>query len=217
MKVHDVMSTDVVTVEPDTPLKDAALELARRRISGVPVVNADGAVLGVLSEADVIAKERTEPAGSGFLRWLLDPADPWLRKRVEATTAGEAMSTPAITIGPDRPIGDAATLMLDEGVNRLPVVDEEGRLVGLVSRADVLRSFVREDEEIRAEIEQDIVKRVLWLDPGELRVRVERGAVTVEGSVETEQDARLLETLAGRVPGVVAVSSTVRAREHAPA
>jgi CBS domain-containing protein len=217
MLIKDVMTTEVVTVEPETSLKEAALALARNGISGVPVVGPAGEVLGVLSEADVIAKERTEPKKGGILKWLVDPADPWLQDRFEATTAGEAMSAPAITITPDRPVSAAAAAMLDEGVNRLPVVDDDGRLVGLVSRGDLVKSFVRSDEEIRTEIEEAVVRRILWLDGATVQVKVDKGVVALGGQVETEQDAQLLETFARRVPGVVSVTSSVKWRVEANA
>src|SRR5262245_55134716 len=147
MRVRDVMTTQVLTTTPGTSLRDAALVLATRGISGLPVVDDNGAVVGVFSEADVIAKEGIEPQKGGILRWLLEPADPWIEERLGATTVGEAMSAPPVTIGPDSSIARAATTMLEEGVNRLPVV-ERGELLGVVSRADLVRAFVRADDEI---------------------------------------------------------------------
>jgi len=218
MQVKDVMTTQVVTVRRDTLLKDAARALVANGVSGLPVVGDDGTtVLGVLSEADIVAKERHRRSEGGFLSWLVAPADTWLEQRLEATTAGEAMSTPAVTIAPGRLVAEAAAMMLDEGVNRLPVVDADDRLVGLVSRGDLVRTFVRADEEIRAEIEDVVIKKTLWLDPTTLGVGVEDGAVTLAGEVDTEQDAQLLEAFAQRVPGVVSVTSTVRSRAAARA
>jgi signal-transduction protein with cAMP-binding, CBS, and nucleotidyltransferase domain len=123
----------------------------------------------------------------------------------------EAMSAPPVTIGPDRPVSEAAMLMLDEGVNRLPVVDG-GALLGLVSRADLVRAFVRTDSEIQGEIEQEAIRRALWLDPANVRVTVESGHVKLSGSVSTETDAELLLTFVRRVPGVVDVTSDVTVR-----
>lgn len=213
MKVQDVMTTDVATTDPDTLLKEAARELVRRRISGMPVVDSDFQVLGVVSEADILAKEGSEPrGGGGFLQWLVDPGDPWITARFDAVTVGEAMSTPAQTITPDRPLAEAATIMLDEGVNRLPVVDTDGTLVGLVSRGDLVRAFARPDDEIRREIEEDVVRKTLWLDPATLDVTVTNGIVTLAGDVASAADAELLPTLTREVPGVVQVSSSLTHR-----
>ena len=123
MKVKDVMTVEVATTTMDRLLKDAALELATRRISGMPVVDDAGKVVGVLSEADILAKEGDEQERAGFLQWFLDPTDPWVAARFDAVTVGDAMSSPAKTDLPHRPVAEAATVMLEERVNRLPVVD----------------------------------------------------------------------------------------------
>ena len=212
MRVQDVMTTDVATTGPDAPLKEAAMELVRRRISGMPVVSSDLQVIGVVSEADILAKESGEPRGGGFLRWLVDPGDPWIRARFDAVTVEEAMSTPAQTITPDRPIAEAATIMLDEGVNRLPVVDSGGTLVGLVSRGDLVRAFARPDDEILEDIEEDVIRRAMWLDPKTLDVTVTNGVVTLAGEVATAADAEILPTFTRKVPGVVGVNSSLTYR-----
>jgi len=212
MRVQDVMTTDVATTGPDAPLKEAAMELVRRRISGMPVVSGDLQVIGVVSEADILAKESGEPRGGGFLRWLVDPGDPWIRARFDAVTVEEAMSTPAQTITPDRPIAEAATIMLDEGVNRLPVVDSGGTLVGLVSRGDLVRAFARPDDEILEDIEEDVIRRAMWLDPKTLDVTVTNGVVTLAGEVATAADAEILPTFTRKVPGVVGVNSSLTYR-----
>jgi CBS domain-containing protein len=213
MRVQDVMTTDVATTDPEALLKQAAMELVRRRISGMPVVNSDLQVLGVVSEADILAKESGEHrGGGGFLQWLVDPGDPWITARFDAVTVGEAMSTPALTITPDRPLTEAATIMLDEGVNRLPVVDPDGKLIGLVSRGDLVRAFARPDDEIRREIEEDVIRKGLWLDPATLDVTVTNGMVTLAGEVASAADAELLPTFTRKVPGVVEVSSSLTHR-----
>lgn len=213
MKVKDVMTVDVATTAPDTPLKEAALELVRRRISGMPVVDGEGHVLGVVSEADILAKEGDDRrGGGGFLQWLVDPGDPWITARFDAVTVGEAMSQPAQTIAPDRALAEAATVMLDEGINRLPVVDETGKLIGLVSRGDLVRAFARPDDEIRREIEEDVIRRALWLDPATVDVTVTNGMVTLAGEVSSAAEAELLPTFTRKVPGVVEVSSSLTHR-----
>jgi len=212
MRVHEVMTTEVATTTPEALLKEAAVILVRRRISGMPVLDTDGRVVGVVSEADILAKEGDEQKQGGFLQWLIDPADPWVAARFDAVTVGDAMSAPAQTILADRTVAEAATLMLDENVNRLPVVDADGKLIGLVSRGDLVRAFARSDEEILKEIEEDVLRKVMWLNPSEVDVTVEDGVVTITGEVASEADADLLPTFVRRVPGVVEVSSTVTHR-----
>ena len=213
MRIHDVMTTDVSTIGPDALLKDAAIELVQRGISGMPVVSDDGRVLGVISETDILPKESGEPPrGGGFLQWLVDPSDPWINQRFDAVIVRDAMSSPARTILPERPLAEAAKIMLEEDVNRLPVVDPNGALVGLVSRGDLIRAFARPDDEIRREIEEDVIHRAMWLDPRALDVTVTSGIVTLDGEVASEADAELLPTFARKVPGVVAVRSTLTYR-----
>ena len=121
------------------------------------------------------------------------------------------MSAPAVTITPGRQVHDAAALMIAESVNRLPVV-EDGALVGILTRADVVRAFTRTDAEIAGEIREEILRRTLWLEPGAVSMDVVEGAVQIEGEVETEADAELLPVFVARVPGVVSVRANVRAR-----
>ena len=213
MKVQDVMTTDVSTIGPDGLVKDAAIEFVQRRISGMPVVGNDGRVLGVISETDILPKESGERrGGGGFMNWLVDPDDPWINRRFDAVVVEEAMSAPARTILPDRPLAEAAKIMLDEDINRLPVVDPDGLLVGLISRGDLIRAFARPDEEIRREIQDDVIHGAMWIDPKALDVSVTSGIVTLKGEVSSEADAELLPSFARKVPGVVDVHSTLTYR-----
>jgi CBS domain-containing protein len=211
MKVRDVMSRDVITVTPAMTLKEAAGLLVQHRISGVPVVDEDGDVVGVLSEADVLVKEGGGPRRDGLLGWLFEPDDA-VRDKLGARTVGEAMTTPPLTVGPQAPVHKAAARMVQDEVNRLPVVDEAGRIVGIVTRADLVRAFTRSDDEILDEIRSEILRRTLWLEPGAVQVRVDGGAVELTGEVETETDAELLPRLVERVPGVVSVNADLQAR-----
>jgi CBS domain-containing protein len=124
------------------------------------------------------------------------------------------MSAPALTIGPRRPVTNAAAMMIEEGVNRLPVIDEEERLIGIVTRADLVRAFVRSDAEVEHEIREDVIRRTLWLEPDTIVVQVENGEVRLGGEVETKSDAELIPTFVQRVPGVVSVRSKLRWREE---
>lgn len=212
MRVKDVMTRGVVTVGPDTSLKEAAAILGRKGISGLAVVDPDGTVVGVLSEADILLKESGERTGhTGILGWLFEAGAADLAHKLSARTVGEAMTTPALTIGPERPVHEAAARMIEDGVNRLPVL-EDGKLVGIVSRADLVRAFTRTDEEIAEEIRTEIIKRTLWLAPDAVEVTVEKGNVMLAGRVETAADAELLPVFVERVPGVISVSTEVTHR-----
>ncbi len=214
MKIQDVMTTDVVTVRSSTPLKEAASLLAEHRISGVPVVDAERHVVGVLSEGDILFKESgLSEKQSFFDRWLAAPPT-GLELKLAAKTAGEAMSAPAQTIGPRRPVTEAAALMIQQGVNRLPVVDDGGLLIGIVTRADLVRAFIRSDEDVAREIRDDVIRRTLWIEPDAVQVEVDHGEVRLTGEVETKGDAELIPTFVQRVPGVVSVLSKLRWREE---
>jgi len=209
MKIKDVMTEDVLTVTTAASLKDTAQLLADLGISGMPVVNDEHELVGVISEADILYKERgPERRHGGSFAWLFFP-ELLDTNRLGARTAGEAMSTPAVTIGPNRPVNEAAGLMLDEAVNRLPVVDDDGKLIGIVTRADLVRAFTRTDAEIEEEIRKELVSRTFWLEPTEVEIRVERGEVTVEGRLDTKADAELLPELIREVPGVVSVDANL--------
>jgi len=207
MKVTDVMSRDVVVVSPHMPLKDVARVLANRHFSGVPVVDDDRKVLGVVSEADILAKER----GPGSARSIFGRAlelETWGDKH-GARNAGTAMTAPAVTIGPGRSVAEAASLMLDRGVNRLPVVDADEKLVGIVTRADLVRAFVRDDSVIEREIRDDVLLRTLWESPGRFNVRVRRGEVLLAGKVNDAHAAGALVRFVEGVPGVVSVRTRI--------
>jgi CBS-domain-containing membrane protein len=213
VKVRDVMTSEVATVPFGTTLKEVARILAERRISGVPVVDESGAVLGVVSEADIVRVEAGEEARGGLLAGLLADRRP---ARLEACTAADAMTSPAVTARPEQDVAEAARLMTEREVNRLPVVERDGSLVGIVTRADLVRAFVRSDEEIERELRDDVILGVMWIDPSTLEVTASGGEVTVEGEVPSRQDAELLEQFASRVPGVVSVRARLRWRLDGP-
>lgn len=217
MNVRELMKTDVVTAVPDETLKDAAKTLVERGISGMPVCEEDGRVVGVISEGDILYKERggLERRG-GPLAWLVDGTSDAEVRKAHARAVREAMTAPAITIAPNRPAAAAARLMVEKGVNRLPVVTLDGRLVGIVTRADLVRAFIRSDAEIAAEIREDIVERVLWVEPETITVAVRDGEVELAGELETTAEAEVLEKLASKVPGVISVRSSVTHRVDEP-
>jgi CBS domain-containing protein len=205
VKVADVMNRDVVTVAPGTLLKDVARTLVERRISGVPVVDDDGTVLGVVSEADILVKEQGRAGRSSLFERVLEIGTD--SDKYRAHDASEAMTTPAVTIRPKRSVSEAASLMLERGVNRLPVVDTNGRLVGIVTRADLVRAFVRDDAEIESEIRNDVVLKTCWQSPDRFHLEVRNGDVTLDGRVADADSADMLLRVVERVPGVVNVRS----------
>jgi CBS domain-containing protein len=206
MKIEEIMSTTVMTVTPDTPLKEVARLLTGKRISGVPVCDADGAVLGVVTEADILRKEQGyAPEPGGLLGWLFEKADAE-GARMLARTAVEAMTKPALTIAPEASVFDAARVMTTRAINRLPVVSD-GHLVGIVSRADLVRAFHRTDDEIERELNDDVLLHTLWVSPNDVHVSVQEGVVELSGVVENRTQAELVSAYARRVPGVVDVES----------
>jgi CBS domain-containing protein len=204
-KVRDLMTTDVVTVHTDTPYRQIVDLLAQRRVSAVPVLDAAGTVIGVVSEADLMYKiefqDRDEPVRR--FTWRRRGA----RTKAAGDTARELMTTPALTIGPDASIVTAAKLMDAERVKRLPVITESGRLVGIVSRRDLLKVHLRTDSAIRNEIVDEVVRRVLWATPDEVQVRVDEGVVTLVGTLERRSLLPIAERLTHAVGGVVDVVS----------
>jgi CBS domain-containing protein len=182
--------------------------MVQHRVSGVPVVDEDGSVLGVVSEGDILVKERGRPGVGSLLDHLLE-VDGHEAAKHEARDAADAMTTPPVTIRPDRPVAEAASLMLDRCVNRLPVVDHHGKLLGIVTRADLVRAFVREDDAIEREIRQDVILHTLWNTPDRFRIDVDGGEVTIEGAVSDAESAELLARFVERVPGVVGIRSRV--------
>lgn len=213
MKVEDVMTKEVVTVRPDTSLKQVAAVLAERRISGLPVVDEDGEIVGVVSEADILFKERGPAGRKGVLARLRHPFGTEGQLKLEARTAAEAMTAPAKTAVPWRSVATAAAQMLDSGINRLPVVDQDGKLVGIVTRADLVRAFARPDADIQQEIRQDVLERTLLLTEP-LTVAVDEGRVTLSGWVDRRADAESISAFVAKVPGVVEVESAVSWREE---
>ena len=205
MKVRDVMTREVTTVPPGASLKEAARLLVQHRISGLPVVDNQDQVLGVVSEADVLRKEAAALPPRRPFAWLTGEPE-FDKSKLEAHLVGEAMTAPALTVEPDRPVGAAAKLMVEKGVNRLPVI-EDGKLVGIVTRADLVRAFVRSDAEIAREIRDDVVVHDLWLDKHSVQVKVEDGEVTLAGRLDDRANAEALEALVSKVPGVVGVHS----------
>lgn len=208
MDVRDVMTREVITVTPEMRLRDLAHLLTERQISGAPVVDADGICIGVISEADLLAKQLSRPASRRLpLEWILGEhhdADE-LRRRA-AITVGQAMSSPPVRIELDRPVREAAALMVDRGVNRLPVISE-GRLAGIVTRSDLVTAYLRQDADILHAVREKVLRETMWLDPNAFDVDVRDGVVRIAGLVDRRSTAGIVARLIGITDGVTEVQS----------
>jgi len=202
--VQDVMTTDVVAVKQDASFKDIATMLGRHRVSAFPVVDDDGKVIGVVSEADLLPKEALV-AGSGLppgrLSVMLHHKE---FSKAGGITVTDVMTRPPVTVTADEPVTSAARLMYSCKVKRLPVVDSRGRLVGIVSRADVLSVYGRPDEEILVEVSQ-VIRNEFLSDPLRFTIAVEDGVVTIAGRPETAESGRGMVSGIWRIEGVVSV------------
>jgi CBS domain-containing protein len=204
MKVKDAMTTDVKAVRRETSLKDVAAVLAEHGISGAPILDDEGRVIGVISEADILVKEYAELPHRGLVGLLHHREAEALATKVEARTAGEAMTEPAITIAPWELLSEAAALMIERGVNRLPVVEQD-KLVGILTRADLVRAFARSDAEIASEIREEALGGLAF--PEDLELTIDKGEVTLRGDIDTKYDAEALPATIRRIPGVVSVDA----------
>lgn len=201
--VAAVMTTRVVAVTPDTTFKELATTLTRERISAVPVVDDVGHPIGVVSEADVLAKQEfhggtDEKPHAGRDRWF----------RAKAMTAAELMTTPVRAVRADEPMSAAARILAAAHVRRLFVTAPDGRLVGVVSRRDLLRIYDQPEDELREQVE-DMVEEV-GVAPAAVDVQVADGVVTLDGLVERRSLVDVIVRLVGALPGVVGVRNNLR-------
>jgi CBS-domain-containing membrane protein len=199
--VKDVMTTRVIWVTKDATFREMAAALREHRVSAFPVVDDDRKVIGVVSEADMLNKEALvdEPGAFGGILHRRDQA------KARGVTAGDLMTTAVVAVRPDDTVEHAAKLMYDRRVKRLPVTDENGRLVGIISRADVLSVFDRTDAAIGHEITRDVLLGEFMVDPLAFQVTVMDGIVTLAGRPETTETGHQIVWRVRHVPGVVAV------------
>ncbi|MFF3608911.1 CBS domain-containing protein [Streptomyces sp. NPDC002463] len=206
-RIDRLMTREVVSVRGDTPFKEIVRTLSHHQVTAVPVVDGEGRVVGVVSEGDLLRKTADQPATPGD-----PPAVPaleaWERAKAEGTRAEELMSAPAVCARPDWTVAEAARLMEVQGVKRLVVVDGEDRLVGIVSRRDLLGVFLREDDDIRREIVEDVLGETLRLGPAVLTVEVRDGRVDLSGRLPFRRMIPAVERMCATADGVVSVSST---------
>jgi CBS-domain-containing membrane protein len=192
MHVVDLMTTELIQVSPETGIKEAARLMSRHRVSGLPVVDPEGRLVGIITEADFL---RIEVARD-------EDDDP---EPIE--TVSQAMSSDVVTISPDAGVSDAARIMATQDIKRLPVVGDDRRLLGIISRMDVVAVFTRPDEVVEDEIREDLLRRVMFVDPDQIDVTVSNGVVSFQGEIGTRNEARLLEELARRLDGVTRVEN----------
>ena len=204
--VKDLMTPQVVTIGPATPFKEIVARLANHRVSAVLVVDDDGLVLGVVSEADLLLKEEfPDPDADIPLFWTKRRR--LERDRAAATTARDLMSVAVVSIAPDATVAEAARRMHSAGVKRLPVLDEGGRLVGILSRADLLKVFNRPDQAIRREIMDEVIVGEFMMDPNRFFIHVTDGVVVLQGRVERRSLLPSLVRAVHSVEGVVRVKN----------
>jgi CBS domain-containing protein len=205
MKVRDLMTPQVITVGPQASLKEAARRMIEAGVSGLPVTDDIGSLVGVITEADFVKNEsgRRARQRARLLRWLGNGDDmPSTERLVE-----DVMTSDVVTLGPDADHAEAARIMRRAGIKRIPIVEDDGTLRGIISRSDILRAFARPDDDIIEEIRGHVMGEVLWIDSRTVEVKSVDGNVELHGHLETKSDCRLLEDLTKRLDGVVSVNS----------
>jgi CBS domain-containing protein len=204
LKVCDVMTRQVVAVRERAGYQEIVEALAVHRVSAVPVLDAAYRVIGVVSEADLLAKiqfaEDSAPA-----RLFEGRRRRTARTKASGDTAVELMSSPAVTIDPDASLVEAARLMEGERVKRLPVVHDDGRLAGIVARSDLLRGHLRPDAAIGRDVTVEVLGTTLGIGAPRVRVKVANGVVTLAGAVDRRSTAQIAVRLTRSVTGVVDV------------
>lgn len=198
-KVNSVMTTEVVHVLPTTPFKECVDMIRVHRVGALPVLDLAGRLLGILSESDMLRKEEHSTGPDG--------------RRAVARTAADAMTHELITAPPGATLAEAARLMHASSIRHLPITDAEGRLLGIVSRADLLKVFLRSDESIRRETDEVLLPRAFGIRSGALDVAVRDGIVHIGGEVDTSGTARLIVAFVERIEGVVGVEGSIGYRQ----
>lgn len=207
-KVRDVMTSNVVIATDATRFKDIVRRMSEHEVSALPVVGADRRLVGIVTEGDLLPKEATDPEASR--RRHLFGSRRKLAMKAAGLVASQLMTTPVFTVGPDASLRDAARLMQERKVKRLPVLDQDGRVIGIVSRADLLKVFLRPDAEIADEVDRVVLSRTLSLEPGTVKATVRDGVVRLEGLVERRSMLPLVIGLVEGVDGVVGVEDHLR-------
>lgn len=211
LTVRDVMTRDVITVGTDTSFKEIARRLDENNVSAVPVLDEEGRLVGVVSEADLLYKEGYRDRGGKRRRATVVGRLRRALAKAAGGTARDVMTSPAVTIGPDATLAEAARYMATRGVKRLPVV-AGGHLIGIVSRADLVSAFLRTDVAIAEEIEQLLASHVLLTEDGSINVQVRDGVVTLTGELGRRSSVEIAERLTREVDSVVDVQTELAYR-----
>jgi len=203
--VRDVMTTRVIWVRKDASFREMATAFREYRVSAFPVIDENRRVIGVVSEADLLAKQALDGGYDGMPGMITGLLRRREQEKARGVTAGDVMTSPAVTVRPEDTVEHAARLMYTRKVKRLPVVDVGGHLVGIISRMDVLTVFDRTDAQIRNEILTDVLRGEFLIDPKEFKVTVKDGVVTLEGRAGTAVLGQEIVRRVRHVQGVVAV------------
>lgn len=201
--VGDVMTRTVVAVERDAQFKEIVAAMEQWKVTAMPVVEGEGRVVGVVSEADLLPKEEFHDTEPGLIVQMQNLSD---TAKAGAVRAGDLMTTPAVTVRADATLPQAARTMARQRIKRLPVVDADGTLQGILSRADLLKVFLRPDDDLAAEVRRDVVDRLFTVSRYNVRVDVTDGVVTLTGTVRDGALIPVAERLAHAVEGVVEVN-----------
>ncbi|WP_327727472.1 CBS domain-containing protein [Streptomyces sp. NBC_00487] len=211
--VSDVMTQTVVAVGRDAPFKEIVRTMEQWRVSAMPVLEGEGRVIGVVSEADLLPKEEFREGDPSLYEQrgrLSDIA------KAGALSAAELMSTPAVTVHPDATLAQAARIMAVRHVKRLPVVDDLGMLQGMVSRADLLKVFLRPDEDIEEEVRRTVVSYLFPAFSHAIHVNVHEGVVTLRGHIRDTSLISVAVRLVRAIEGVVDVDPRLTGESPAP-
>ncbi|MFB6706737.1 CBS domain-containing protein [Streptomyces sp. NPDC056333] len=200
--VNDVMTKTVVTITPDAEFKEIAAAMEQWKVTAVPVVEGEGRVIGIVSEADLLTKEEFHEQSPGMIEHMRRLGD---IAKAGSVRAKDLMTSPAVTVKPDTSLPRAARVMADRHIKRVPVVDADGSLKGIVSRADLLKVFLRSDDELAAEIRREVVNRLFPTAHQDVKVSVTWGVATLTGRVRDATLIPVATRLAQSVEGVVSV------------
>ena len=206
MRARELMSTPVITVRPEATLKEVAEQMATHRVSGVPVVDEAGLLVGIVAESDILAKLEDGQKGRGLMG-LLEAFTRALGadRKIQPHIAADLMTTQVITAGPEASVRELLHLMTYHHINRIPIV-ESGHVIGIITRADILRTMARPDTAITEDVRWRLLHD-LWIDTMPLNISTHSGIVTVSGVVGTRSEAELVKRWIGTIEGVVEVDA----------
>lgn len=222
LTVAEVMTEHVLSVREETPFKELVRLMKTHDVSGLPVLDSAGCLVGIVTEADLLdvmgepggVKKRHTQFGK-LLDRLLTPGPTNAIDRATAHTSARALMTrEVITTTPETTLREAARRIAESGVKRLPVIDAENRLVGILSRQDLLRPYLQDDERIREEVIENLARKVLWIDPSTIKVLVDQGVVSLHGVVAKQSQKDILIELTRGVDGVIQVTDHMAAAEN---